>query len=468
MAILFPGMRKCHSPEHRTRSVDSMKLAAIGWNFRKTPLEIREQLALSYEQQLMFIRKSLQDCQFQELVVLSTCNRVEYHFVAEQPRMASQRIKEQLAQQISLPGLPGLSYEAFDIEAVRHLFRVTASLDSMIVGEPQILGQVKEAYQQFLDHHFVGSFFKGLFPRAFSAAKRIRSETRIAHNAVSISFAAVELAKHIFSDLSQQTVLIVGAGEMAELAVKYFIKNGVSKLLVTNRTFAHAMKLAEENWGSAIRFEQLSDYLENADIVIGSTGAQDFIITESMVKRCIKRRKGIPMFFIDIAVPRDIDPRLNNLTNVYAYDIDDLQNVVDDNRKEREQQALVAEQIIAEEVEKLHSWFKNLSVVPAIRALRKSFYEIGNAELEKTLQKMGSLSPKQKEQVEQMIFTLINKILHKPSHNLRQFNSREDGHLYLESLIDLFDLDPPSLSTEEPANAPARPVLRHPQSRSSP
>ena len=174
------------------------------------------------------------------------------------------------------------------------------------------------------------------------------------------------------------------------------------------------------------------------------------------------------MFFIDIAVPRDIDPRLNNLTNVYAYDIDDLQNVVDDNRKEREQQALVAEQIIAEEVEKLHSWFKNLSVVPAIRALRKSCYEIGNAELEKTLQKMGSLSPKQKEQVEQMIVTLINKILHKPSHNLRQFNSREDGHLYLESLIDLFDLDPPSLSTEEPANAPARPVLRHPKSRSSP
>ena len=281
MAILFPGMRECHSPEHRTRSVDSMKLAAIGWNFRKTPLEIREQLALSYEQQLTFIRKSLQDCQFQELVVLSTCNRVEYHFVAEQPRMACQRIKEQLAQQINLPGLPGLSYEAFDIEAVRHLFRVTASLDSMIVGEPQILGQVKEAYQQFLDYHFVGSFFKGLFPRAFSAAKRIRSETRIAHNAVSISFAAVELAKHIFSDLSQQTVLIVGAGEMAELAVKYFIKNGVSKLLVTNRTFAHAMKLAEENWGSAIRFEQLSDYLENADIVIGSTGAQDFIITES-------------------------------------------------------------------------------------------------------------------------------------------------------------------------------------------
>ena len=254
---------------------------------------------------------------------------------------------------------------------------------------------------------------------------------------------------------------------MAELAVKYFIKNGVSKLLVTNRTFAHAMKLAEENWGSAIRFEQLSDYLENADIVIGSTGAQDFIITESMVKRCIKRRKGVPMFFIDIAVPRDIDPRLNNLANVYAYDIDDLQNVVDDNRKEREQQALVAERIIAEEVEKLQSWFKNLSVVPAIRALRKSFYEIGNAELEKTLQKMGSLSPKQQEQVEQMIHTLINKILHKPSHNLRQFNNREDGHLYLESLIDLFDLDPPSLFTEEPANSPARQLLRHPKSRSS-
>ncbi len=450
----------------RQETSKSMKFAVLGWNFRKTHLEIRERLALSYEQQLALIRRTLQECHFQELVVLSTCNRVEFHFVAEQPRLTCQHVKDRLAWHFNLPGLPGLSYESYDIDAVQHLFRVTASLDSMIVGEPQILGQVKEAYQQFLDYDYVGSFFKGLFPRAFSAAKRIRTETQIAHNAVSISFAAVELAKHIFSDLSQQTVLIIGAGEMAEMAAKYFIKNGVSKLLITNRTFAHAMALAEANWGSAIRIEQLSDYLGNADIVIGSTGAQDFIVTESMVKRCIKRRKGAPMFFIDIAVPRDIDPRLNNLANIYVYDIDDLQSVVDDNRKEREQQARIAEQIIAEEVEKLHSWFKNLSVVPAIRALRKSFHEMGVAELEKTLQKLGSLSPKQERQVEQMIYTLINKILHKPSHNLRNLNNREDGRLYLESLIDLFELEPPSLSTEEPANSPTLKLLRRPKSRS--
>ncbi|MBF0276905.1 MAG: glutamyl-tRNA reductase [SAR324 cluster bacterium] len=437
-----------------------MKFAVLGWNFRKTPLEIREQLSLPATQQMEFADAVFQEAELQELVVLSTCNRTEFYCVSANPEETVPKIKQKLINHFNIPNLAEMSYEAYNIEAARHLFQVVASLDSMIIGESQIGGQAKEAYRQYLENEYVGSSFKGLFPRAFSAAKRIRTETRIAHNAVSISFAAVELAKRIFNDLSRQTIMIVGAGEMAELAAKHFMKYGVSKLLVTNRTFANAMTLAEQYQGSAIRFEQLSDYLENADIIISSTGAQNFIITEETVRQCIKRRKGNPMFFIDIAVPRDIDPRLNDLPNVYSYDIDDLQGVVDTNRKEREQEAEIAKQILEEEVEKLQSWFKNLSAVPTIRALRESFHETGAAELEKTLQKLKHLPPEQKQQIERLVHSLTNKLLHKPSHNLRQLSSREDGHLYLDSLIQLFDLSPPEIAMEESKAPPKLKLLQ--------
>ncbi len=437
-----------------------MKFAVLGWNFRETPLEIREQLVLPPAQQLAFAKILFDEAELQELVVLSTCNRTEFYCVASNPQETVPKIQQKLTEHFNIPNLAEMSYQAYDIEAVRHLFRVVASLDSMIVGESQINGQVKEAYRQCLENGTVGSFFKGLFPRAFSAAKRIRTETRISRNAVSISFAVVELAKRIFNDLSRQTIMIVGAGEMAELAAKHFMKYGVSKLLMTNRTFANAVALAEQYQGSAIQFEQLSDYLGSADIIISLTGAQHFIITHETVKQCIKRRKGNPMFFIDIAVPRDIDPRLNDLPNVYLYDIDDLQNVVDNNRKEREQEAEIAEHILEEEAEKLQSWFKNLSSVPMIRALREAFHETGAAELEKTLQKLNNLPPEQQQQIERLVHTLINKLLHKPSHNLRQLSHQDDGHLYLDSLIQLFELAPPQLPMEEPVAPPKLKLLQ--------
>lgn len=444
-----------------------MKFAILGWNFKDTSLEIREQLALPYSQQLAFARHLVQAASLQELVILSTCNRIEFLSVADQPQHAIAQLQTHLSEHFKLPQLAETAYQVYDLEAATHLFRVTASLDSMIVGEPQIQGQVKEAYQHFFEHEYVGTFLKSLFPRAFSAAKRVRQETQIAHNAVSISFAAVELAKRIFNDLSQQTVMIMGAGEMAELAAKHFIKNGVSKLWVTNRTFSNAVALAEQYQGSAIRFEQLSDYLESTDIIIGSTGANNFVIWQETVKQCIKRRKSNPLFFIDIAVPRDIDPRVNDLPNVYVYDIDDLQNVVDSNRQERQQQAQVAEQIIHEEVKKLQAWFKNLSVVPTIRALRETFEAVSTAELEKTFQKLHNLSPQQKQQVERLVHTLTNKLLHLPSHNLRKLSNREDGHLYLESLHQLFELSPLELAKEESRDSHKLKLLNPPQSRSS-
>ncbi|MBF0286640.1 MAG: glutamyl-tRNA reductase [SAR324 cluster bacterium] len=437
-----------------------MKFAVLGWNYRKTSIEIREQLAIPQTDQLELADRLCRDLALQELSILSTCNRTEFYFVAPNTRSTLGILLKQLIAHYNLPELEELCYPAYDEEAVKHLFRVTSSLDSMIIGEPQIQGQVKTAYQYFLENEYIGSFFKGLFPRAFSTAKRIRTETQIAHFAVSISFAAVELAKRIFSDLSEQTVMIIGAGEMAELAAKHFIKNGVSKLLVTNRTFSNAVILAEQYQGSAIRFEQLSNYLDNADIIIGSTGAHNFIINYDIVKQSIKRRKGRAMFFIDIAVPRDIDPRLNEIANVYSYDIDDLQNIIEDNRKERLRQAELAEDIIEEEAEKLNNWFKTLSAVPAIRALRNSFHQIGFDELEKAFQKLNTLSPEQKEQVERLVHTILHKLLHTPTCNLRKFSNQEDGYLYLDILNQLFELSPPHFSVEESSSTPSLQLIK--------
>lgn len=444
-----------------------MKFALLGWNYRKTPIETREKLALSESDREVWTKMLFEAIDLKELVILSTCNRVEFYLVAAHPQEAVQRIKQMLIQSLKITELDNYAYQYFDIEAVNYLFRVTSSLDSMIIGEPQIQGQVKSAFQEFSERETIGPFFKGLFPRAFSTAKRVRTETKMAHFAVSISFAAVELAKRIFDSLPQQTVMVIGAGEMAELAAKHFIKNGVTKLLVTNRTFSNAVVLAEQYQGSAIRFEQMTDYLEKSDIVISSTGAQDFIITREMVKPVVKRRKGAPMFLIDIAVPRDIDPRLNSLSNVYCYDIDDLQNVVDNNRKEREQQAKIAEGIVGEEVEKLETWFKNLSVVPTIRQLRNSFQEVADLELERSMQKLQSMPDEQQEQVKRLLSNVVNKLLHKPSTNLRKFGNSDDGPLYVDTVSQLFELTPQNLSVEEPSTPPTLKLLHSNHSKSS-
>ena len=291
-----------------------MKFAVLGWNYKQTPIEIRELLSLSPEQCTRLATELKQELGLEELLILSTCNRTELYFVSEFSSHMSQRLCQHLKQYWQVPELPDLAYELFELEAVDHLFRVACSLESMVLGEPQILGQVKEAYQHFQDSQHLGRLSRYLFQKAFYTAKRVRTET--SNFAVSISFAAVELAKRIFGELTDQTIMVIGAGEMAELAAKHLIKNGVTRLLVTNRTFANAVQLAERCNGSAIRFESLPEYLPNADIIIGSTGASHYIIDQKIVKQCLKQRKGRPIFFIDIAVPRDIDPKVNSLSNV--------------------------------------------------------------------------------------------------------------------------------------------------------
>src|SRR5256886_6132935 len=328
-----------------------MQLAIVGLSHKTAPVEIRERLALNSDMLRTALTSLVGRDDVSEAMILSTCNRVEV--VAESPD--DRRIREFLCEFHRIPhdDVSKHLYSFRNTDAIRHVFRVAASLDSMLVGDPQILGQVKEAYRIAMDAGTVGMHLTALMNRAFAVAKKVRSETGISQSAVSVSYAAVELARKIFGDLSGKTVMIIGASKMGELAARHLKRAGATSVLVTNRTFERAVELAKVFEGAAVPFEHFTDHIDRADIVISSTGAPHFIITKSMGEQVIHRRKNKPMFFIDIAVPRDIDPMVNEIDNAFLYDIDDLQQVIDANLKERLKEAMRAEEIVDNEVESL-------------------------------------------------------------------------------------------------------------------
>jgi len=424
-----------------------MRFTVIGWNFRKTPVEIRDSLALTPKEQVELGLKLRTRFNLGGVVILSTCNRTELYLVNAEQQL--DQIIEMLESYWNLYELRERAYTIQNLDGVRHLFRVASSLDSMVLGEPQILGQLKDAFQSFNEADLTGKLLHPLFTRAFSTAKRVRTETSVASNAVSVSYAAVELAKHIFEDLSKQTVMVIGAGEMAELAVRHLMQNGISELFVTNRTFLSAAKLAEKFQGLAVPFEHLERHLHQADIILSSTGARDFIITKEMVKNCLRRRRGRSMFFIDIAVPRDIDPEINELNGTFCYDIDDLQTLVSQNQVERKKQSIKAEEIIENELLKLELWFKSLSAVPTIRSLRKAFHSIAEEEMVKSFKNLKNIPESERKKVEQLVHRLIHKLLHDPSRNLKKIAQDEDAHLYLEYVSKIFDLSPTPVKLEK-------------------
>ena len=424
-----------------------MRFTVIGWNFRKTPVEIRDSLALTPKEQVELGLQLRTRFNLGGVVILSTCNRTELYLVNAEQQL--DQIIEMLESYWNLYELRERAYTIQNLDGVRHLFRVASSLDSMVLGEPQILGQLKDAFQSFNEADLTGKLLHPLFTRAFSTAKRVRTETSVASNAVSVSYAAVELAKHIFEDLSKQTVMVVGAGEMAELAVRHLMRNGISELFVTNRTFLSAAKLAEKFQGLAVPFEHLERHLHQADIILSSTGARDFIITKEMVKNCLRRRRGRSMFFIDIAVPRDIDPEINELNGTFCYDIDDLQTLVSQNQVERKKQSIKAEEIIENELLKLELWFKSLSAVPTIRSLRKAFHSIAEEEMVKSFKNLKNIPESERKKVEQLVHRLIHKLLHDPSRNLKKIAQDEDAHLYLEYVSNIFDLSPTPVKLEK-------------------
>jgi len=375
-----------------------------------------------------------------EAMILSTCNRVEV--VAESPddRLIRDFICE--FHQISHDSVSSHLYSYRNVDAIRHVFRVTASLDSMVIGEPQILGQVKEAFRIAMDAGTVGMHLSALMNRAFAVAKKVRSETGISQSAVSVSYAAVELARKIFGDLSGKTVMIIGASKMGELAAKHLKRAGASSVLVTNRTFERAVELAKVFEGAAVPFEHFTDHMTGADIVITSTGAPHFIIGRNLAEQVIHRRKNKPIFFIDIAVPRDIDPAVNQIDNAFLYDIDDLQQVIDANLKERFKEAMRAEQIVDDEVEAFCLKMQTRDVVPTIVQLRESLEKVRRDEIERNRRHLKDLSPEQQAAVDQITKSIVNKILHPPIEQLKQMAHDPQGADLAEIIRKIFNVKP--------------------------
>ncbi len=412
----------------------------FGVNHKTTPLAVREKLAVGngYEGPLQALR-DITGCK--ECYLLSTCNRVEIVVIAQSDaQVEDDIIKLLFGDSVAPEQRQDYLYIYRNHEAVHHLFMVSASLDSMIIGEAQILGQLKEAYRHAADHKFTGPILNKLLHKSFSVAKRVRSETRIGASAVSISYAAVELAKKIFGNLQDKNVLLVGAGEMAELAAEHLVSQGVSKVVVANRTLARAMDLAKRFNGTAVSLDELFSQLEQADIVISSTGAPNIILHKKDVKPIMRIRRNEPIFFIDIAVPRDLDPELNDLDNVYLYDIDDLQNVVETNKSERDKEAIKARRIVDEEALKFQSWLESMAVVPTIAALRKKADEICRLELERTMCRLQHLSPDDQKAIEKMALAISSKLLHDPVSFLKNESCKEQHDVKVEIIRLAFDL----------------------------
>ncbi len=418
------------------------EIVLLGLSHKTAPIELRECIAFSPDQTAAALASLKNEPTVNEVLLFSTCNRVEVLLVTKQVSEAVDTTKRLIASfnRINLPEFENILYIHTGDQAVRHIFRVAASLDSMVVGEPQILGQIKQAYRLATQERTTGVVLNRLLHRAFFVAKRIRSETGIGGHAVSISYAAIELGRKIFGSLEGKKILLIGAGEMAELAVTHLIRNRAGDILVTNRTFERAVELSRRFRGRPIRFEELFASLADVDIVISSTGAPEFVVKREHLKGVLRKRRNRPLFFIDIAVPRDIDPLINRLSNTYVYDIDDLNGVIDDNIEDRQREAVKGERIVDQAVINFRKWYDSLDVVPTIKALRKKLEDIAALEVKKTLQ-AGGLSDEGRHAVERMTQAMINKILHDPTDVLKRNGCQGTRSAYLDITRKLFKLD---------------------------
>jgi glutamyl-tRNA reductase len=419
------------------------KIALIGLSHHTAPVEIREKIAFSANDVPEALDRISSIAGVKEVMLFSTCNRVEVLVVAENEYETVPEVKKFIAEynHVPLSEFENNLYVLEGEDAVRHIFRVASSLDSLVVGEPQILGQIKDAFQFSLKNKTNGVILNRLLPRAFSVAKKIRSETGIGDRAVSISYAAIELSRKIFDTLEGKKALLIGAGEMAELAVEHLIQNRIARIYVANRTFERGFALAKRFDGEAIRFEEISGLLNEVDVIISSTGSPDFVITRDQVKDVMKARRNRPIFFIDIAVPRDIDPQINQVSNVYVYDIDDLKSAIDKNIQDRKKEAVKGERIVDEAVINFHEWREGLEITPTLIALRKKMDIIAGAEMERTLKSLNHLAPDDRKALNRMIKSMINKMLHDPTLFLKSEGFGENKSLFLDVISKLFNLD---------------------------
>ena len=421
-----------------------MKLLLTGLSHKTAPVHMREKLAIP-ESELPNALNGLRNLGASEAVILSTCNRVEIALTTADGQEPRAIIEGFLSSwQGSATAFEGHLYRYEARDAIQHLFRVASSLDSMVVGEPQILGQLKNAYAVAKTEGSVGGLLEQVLTRAFGVAKRVRTETGIGQMAVSVSYAAVELARKIFGSLKGHAILIIGSGKMGELAAKHLHRSGATRIFVTNRTWERAQEMAAVFGGRAVDYREFGGMLHEVDIVIASSGAPHYILSREDMQRVITARKNKPMFLIDIAVPRNIDPAVNDVDGVFLYDVDDLEGVVNANLQERSKQAGQAESIVTEEVEHMLSRLKLEEVTPTIISLQGQLESIRLAEVARALRRMPALDPEHRRlveaQVEAMTKSIINKIAHLPISALRTNAGQPDGDQFLDAVRKVFHL----------------------------
>ncbi|MGB4223802.1 MAG: glutamyl-tRNA reductase [Syntrophorhabdus sp.] len=390
-----------------------MPIAVFGLNHNTAPIEVRERLFVS-EDTIPRLVRELQESGVDENIVLSTCNRTEFYFSCKNLDSALDKFHQALSRHFSIERewLEKYTYLLTDEDTYRHLFLVASGLDSMVVGEPQILGQVKDAYRLATDCNTSGFFLDKVFHKTFNVAKRIRTETKVGYNPVSISAMAIELAKKIFGELKDKKTLVIGAGEMCEIALRYFKKEGVGDIYITNRTFHNAQKLADETTGIPRPFNDLQDLLEKVDMILSSTGSERPLISRELVSVVMKKRKQKPLFFIDIAVPRDIEPSVNDLENVYLYDIDDLKELSQQHLSDRLAESEKARSIVDEEVKKFSQWLRQLDKNPLISNIYEKVEEIRSRELKKILQKNKNTDDETMKNMDLLTKSIVNKLVH--------------------------------------------------------
>ncbi|NPA12464.1 MAG: glutamyl-tRNA reductase [Aquificae bacterium] len=417
-----------------------MEIFATGLNHKTAPVEIREKLAIAEERFLDILDKVIQLPSVFESCILSTCNRVEIYGVCDNPEETYQDILKIFSSYSGLKVDQLKRYVFFykGREAIKHIFSVSSSLNSMVIGEPQIVCQFKDSFSKAKEARTVKNIMTRLFDKAMNVSKKIRTSTGISRRAVSISYAAVELAKKIFGDLSDKNVLLLGAGEMAELAARHLASTGVRHIFVSNRTFEKAVQLADEFGGSAIRFNKLFEFLPEADIIIVSTGAKEPILRKEHFKGIEKQRQGKPVFIIDISVPRNVAEDVNEIETVFLYNIDDLKTVVDKNLEERKIAAQTASLLIDEEVAKFDRWLKQLEVSPTIAKVRHFADQIREEQLERLFNSMPYLNEKERENIDLAVRSIINKILHRPTMYIKDKATKENSQFYIQIFEEMF------------------------------
>ncbi len=393
-----------------------MPVCTVGLNHKSAPVEVREKLSFTMEDIEKEAPALLSKPYIDEVVILSTCNRTEIYFYSENPESGSVIVKQYLSQraEISQEELDNYLYFYQEFDAVEHLFRVASGLESMVLGEPQIAGQVKDAFEKAIDIGTAKRVFVNLYRHTLQTVKIVRNETEISKNAVSVPFAAVELVKKIYGKLKGKRALLVGAGEMCELAALHLKENGVDAIDVVNRTFEKAKVLAERYGGNPYPFDSLYSAIEKTDIVLSSTGAKEPVILADRMKEIMKKRNYKSLIMIDIAVPRDIEEKTGDISDIYLFDIDDLEKVVEANKKKREKEAIVAGEIVKERVSEYLKWCKLQDLNPIIASLRQRAEEIRKSELEKSMKKLSAYPEEVRKELDRLSYSIVNKLLHQP------------------------------------------------------